>query len=226
MRRTAAIILVTMIVATSLCTGCGQSGDASRLGVDARESSLTEIWDRVLDVTGCDNSAANLKSLRLDVGSDGSIVFMYVDFQAEDPQGSYRVYNFQSGIKGDVTYRSASGENASETAHPSRFFRQLDQAISNQIVAQGITACINVDFWPLEDASGNEYEYTDEPGNGLYDHIYHLKDGELYQLNRVVYHTRAWGIQVWRDCQYGPQGTCDFWFPSSVLDKAVSVEYT
>ena len=226
-RKTGAILVLIMIVATTLCTACGQSFEASPLGINAREASLTEIWDRVLQVTSCDNSTANLKSLILEVGSDGYIVHMYVDFQAQDPGGTYRVYNFQSGIKGDVTYYSASDGNASETAHPSDFFQQLDQAISNQIVAQGTSAFINVDFWPLENASGTEYEYTDEPSNDLYGHMYHMKDGKLYLLNRVVYRTRAWGIYVWRNSpgQSGPQGTCEIWFPSSVLDKAVSVEY-
>ena len=100
MKKAGVVLVLMMIVATSLCTGCGQSSETRRLGINARESSLTEIWDRVLQVTSCDNSTANLKSLILGVGSDGSIVHMYVDFQAEDPLGTYRVYNFQSGIKG------------------------------------------------------------------------------------------------------------------------------
>jgi hypothetical protein len=226
--KTGAILALMMIVATSLCTACGQSFEASPLGINAREASLTEIWERVLQVTGCDNSTANLKSMNLQLDSDGSIVFLYVDFQAEDPRGSFRVYNFQSGIKGKVTYYSASGGNASETAHPSDFFRELDQAISKQIVAQGISAYIDASFWPLEDISGSDYEYIDHPSNDVYGQMYLLKDGDLYQLSRVVFDTRAWGIYVWKnsDGPSGPRGTCELWFPSSVLDKAVSVEHT
>lgn len=226
-RKTGAILVLIMIVATTLCTACGQSGEASRLGIDAREASLTEIWDRVLEVAGCDNSTANLNRLMLETGTDGSIVLMSIIFQAKDSQGNCRVYFVDSGIKGDVTYYSLNGMCDLETAHPLSVFSELDQAIPRHIAAEGISASIYVDFVHI--GATVYVDYTDEPSNYPYTHMQHLKDGDLRLLNRVVYSTsKPWAtIHVWKNPpgQYMVRGTCELWLLTSDLAKAELVEY-
>jgi hypothetical protein len=200
-----------MIVMMGLVPACSESSDGVRIGANAREASLVEIWEAVVGEAGAQDTQASLSELSLWLGEDGKVDMLHFIFYARDAKGHSRTYFVQSNYDGDVTcYRgdpptpAAFGE-----IHPLSVFEELDKVPLTSVQA-GHESFIDVSF------------VAGDMGYGDAAHPYLLKDGELLPLKEVIFHTST----PWAEIQVVQRSTSvQHWFLSSELDKADSVEY-
>jgi len=200
-----------MVVVIGVVPACSESSDVVHVGVNAKDASLVEIWEAVVEEAGVQDAQANLSELSLWLGEDGSIDMLHYMFYARDAEGYSRMYVVQSNYDGDVTcYRGDSPTSAAfGQIHPLTVFEELGK-VPLTSVQDGHESYIDLGF------------VAGDIGYGDAAHPYLLKDGELVPLKEVIFHTSM----PWAEIRLVQGSTSvQHWFLSSELDKAESVDY-
>ena len=211
-----ALALVMSVMAGLLPAACGKSSDVVRVDTNAKEASLVEIWEAVVEESGVQDSHANMSQLSLWLAEDGSIDMLHYIFYARDAKGYSRTYFVQTNYDGDVTCYRDDGPTlaAFGEIHPLRMFEELDKVPLTSVQA-GHESLVYVTF-----TAGDQGYHDTE-----YSAPYLLKDGELVPLKEVIFHTSTPWAEIRFSWLQSGSPPVQFWFLNSELGKAESVAY-
>jgi hypothetical protein len=212
------VIGLLIIVMMGLVPACSESSDGVRIGANAREASLVEIWGAVEEKAQVQDAFANLTELIIQVDEDGVVSLLHYAFYATDAHGKAGIYFVNSEYGGDVTYYCYPTDGAGFfTTNPLVVFEQLDMVPAATMLSGAASAHLLMDF----ESGAVAYSSSESLVN-----LYHLKDGELVPLKEVMFRTNVpWGAISVTRYQGGTVGLPEYWFLTSELGKAESAEY-
>jgi len=207
-----------MIVMMGLVPACSESSDAVRVGANVKEASLAEVWESVEKETGIQDSTANLAEFVLWLSEDGAVDLLHYMFYAKDADGGPGMYFVNSEHDGDVTYYCYPADYAGVLTgtDPLAVFEEMDRVPLATMLSGEASAHVGMDFM------SGAVKY----GGSTSINLYHLKDGELVPLEEVMFRTNVpWGVLRVSRWWPGTPASTEYWFLTSELGKAESVDY-
>lgn len=234
------ILCLIALVLVTIMPGCSGTKitTTGELPQSLDRLSLTEMWSAVAEAADIQEPTAELGDFRLRADENGGIDLLSFNFLGRNKEGVPCIYFADMGQKGKIDIREYEGEPESISAHPMIVFAEIDKLglASLEPGESGLSMEICVQGGDV----GYSYDYSD---------IYHLEDGNLRQLEEIVFHSETpWRtIGVYRlspletitteDGQTVTQATAvaappppgertsQIWFLSEGVNKADIVEY-
>jgi hypothetical protein len=218
---------------------CGLAGCAEAVKVPKtlEDLSLVQMWYRVSEATNIRDKTANLDDFTLRADGEGTIESLYFTFHSVDGSGKRKGYSVGMNANNRLDWNSYDLKPLWSTRHPTKIFWGIDEVDLSSVKSGDGGMVLRVDFQSGD--VGYSHGYTN---------IYHLKDGDLIPLEKVVFHSDIpWAtIEIYElstideaennttkvtsstsDDNLAPAGqkTAQIWFLTEDLANADTVEY-
>jgi hypothetical protein len=235
--RIAIVWFLVLGVMVGSLVACSDNGLVVNMPTSLNELSLSEVWQKTLEVTEVQDSSTNLKALSLYADEAGSLDLFHFAFDGRNRQGEGKVYSVDVNSSGELHWYSYDADPGSEWVHPKDVFSELDHVGLNNLERGNRGISISIDF--IAGAVGYSSDYVN---------AYILDSGNLLPLREIVFYSNVPWASVWVSKRYSvetgsedasptavetppsvpippEQRTSQVWFLSRDLDKAVYVLY-
>jgi hypothetical protein len=227
----ASSIGILAVTAGLFSAGCQQ---AVTMPLYLTEYSLTNLWEKAVEMTGVQEKSTQLGSLSFRADADGRARLQYLYFHGRNQEGYPKLYRIDTKSDGEMIWHSYDAKSVSLTCEPGHVFKEIDRYGLAELPRGDDGYSLNISYqWGTLRYSSQHLS------------LYRLSEGNLAPLGDVFFATDSPWLTIQVAPMYvvsesvdkyghvskhstaSPQGEslAQTWFLAIDLNKAETVEY-